>query len=85
MENETLAKDAWEKIWMIEASFLPESKGSIKKINYSFGKMIPIGKYFEILLWQKGKWVIFAKNIENIVPEENEVELLKSFFNNELK
>lgn len=85
MENETLAKDAWEKIWMIEASFLPESKGSIKKINYSFGKMIPIGKYFEILLWQKGKWVIFAKNIEYIVPEENEVELLKSFFNNELK
>ena len=84
-ENKTLAKDAWEKIWMIEASFLPESKGSIKKMNYSFGKMVPIGKYFEILLWQKDKWVIFAKNIDYIIPEEKEVELLKSFFNNELK
>jgi len=84
METESLAKDAWNKIWMIEASFLPEIKGSIKKMNYSYGKMVPIGKYFEVLLWQKGRWVIFAKTIDYLIPEKTEVDFLKSFFNNEI-
>lgn len=80
MDNAKSAKTTWENIWNRESNMVTKSKSKITRLGYCYGKAERLGGYYELLVWQKDKWVIMIRLDGFTLEKEEEKDLMNSLF-----
>ena len=58
MGDKTSAREVWKNIWGRESNMVAKSTAKITRSSYYYGRAERLGGYYEIIVWQKDKWVV---------------------------
>ncbi|MDD2333558.1 MAG: hypothetical protein PHD38_04075 [Mesotoga sp.] len=80
MDSADSARRTWETLFLVECSVLTRDMGRIKKADYSYAKVVRFGGKDQVLIWQKGNWVVLAKSPGFTMEREEEKKILTELF-----
>lgn len=80
MGNTKVARTVWTNIWNRESNIITKSKSKITRPGYCYGRVERLGGYYELIAWQKDKWVIMVRLDGFTLAKEEEKDFMNSLF-----